>query len=188
MSATDYFKKFKCLWDQLLNYDPFPECSCGAMKALSASHDKTYVMRFLMGLNKSFDTLCSQILMSYSFPSISKVYSLVLQEESHKSIGHEGSFSPQPKTVAMHANSKGNSGNSNWKKGGNKKERPFCTHCNMLGHTLGKCYKLYGNSLGYRPKGKSNANANQVSSNLILASETGQVSSNQCPISKTHCE
>lgn len=78
----------------------------------------------------------------------------------------------------MYANSKGNSGNSNWNKGGNKKERPFCTHCNMLGHTLDKCYKLHGNPLGYKPKGKSNANANQVSSNQILASETGQVSSN----------
>lgn len=94
MFETDYFTKFKCLWDQLLNYDPFLECSCGDMKALRASHNKTYVMRFLMGLNESFDTLCSQILMSYSFPSISKVYSLVLQEESRKSIGHGGSFSP----------------------------------------------------------------------------------------------
>ena len=57
MSATDYFTKFKCLWDQLLNYDPLPKCSCGAMKALSDSHDKAYVMRFLMGLNENFDTL-----------------------------------------------------------------------------------------------------------------------------------
>ena len=57
MSATDYFTKFKCLWDQLLNYDPLPKCSCGAMKALSATHDKAYVMRFLMGLNENFDTL-----------------------------------------------------------------------------------------------------------------------------------
>ena len=57
MSATDYFTKFKCLRDQLLNYDPLPKCSCGVMKALSASHDKAYVMRFLMGLNENFDTL-----------------------------------------------------------------------------------------------------------------------------------
>ena len=56
-SMTDYFTKFKRLWDQLLNFEPLLECSCGAMKILSASHDKAYVMRFLMGLNENFDTL-----------------------------------------------------------------------------------------------------------------------------------
>ena len=110
MLVTDYFTKFKRLWDQLLNFKPLPECSCGAMKILSASHDKAYVMRFLIGLNKNFDTLRSQILMTKTFPSIS---SLVLREESHKSIGHRGSFSSQSNTLTMYANSKGNSGNSN---------------------------------------------------------------------------
>ena len=57
MSVTEYYTKFKRLWDQLLNYKPLPECSCGAMKVLSASHDKAYVMRFLMGLNENFETL-----------------------------------------------------------------------------------------------------------------------------------
>ena len=49
MSVTEYYTKFKRLWDQLLNFEPLPECSCGAMKILNASHDKAYVMRFLMG-------------------------------------------------------------------------------------------------------------------------------------------
>ena len=95
MSMTKYYTKFKRLWDQLLNYEPFPECSCGAMEVLSASYDKAYVMRFLMGLNENFKTLRSQILMFDPFPSMSKVYALVLQEESHKSIGHGGSSTPQ---------------------------------------------------------------------------------------------
>jgi len=81
MSVTDYFTRFKRLRDQLLNYEPLPECSCGAMMTISASHDKVYVMRFLMGLNENFETLRNQILMFKPFPSISKVYALVLQEE-----------------------------------------------------------------------------------------------------------
>ena len=93
MSVTKYYAKFKQLWDQLLNYEPMPKCSCGAMKILSNSHNKAYVMRFLMGLNESFDTVQSQILLLDLFPSMSKVYSLVLQEESHKNIGHGGSGS-----------------------------------------------------------------------------------------------
>lgn len=133
MSMTDYFPKFKHLWDQLLNFEPFLEFSCGAMKVLSASHDKAYAMRFLMGLNENFETLRSQILMFDPFPSMSKVYTLVLQEESHKNIGQGGSCSSQPNAVAMYANLKGN---SNWNKGSGKKERPFCTYCNMPEHTI----------------------------------------------------
>lgn len=186
MSVTEYYTRFKRLWDQLHNYAPLPECSCGAMKILSTSHDKAYAMRFLMGLNESFETIRSQILMYEPLPSISKVYALVLQEESHKCNGHGNSFSSQPDSVAMYANSKSNSGNSNWK--GNKKERPLCTHCNMLGHTMDKCYKLHGYPPGHKHKGKSNANANQVSSSQYTVAENSSVASTQCPISKEQCE
>jgi len=119
MFVTEHYAKFKQLRDQLLNYKPMPECSCGAIKILSNSHNKAYVMRFLMGLNESFDTVRSQILMLDLFPSMSNVYSLVLQEESHKNIGHGGSSSSQSNTMAMYANSKGNS------KGNGKKGKTF---------------------------------------------------------------
>ena len=121
MSVIEYYTKFKRLWDQLLNFEPLPECSCGAMKILNTSHEKAYVMRFLMGLNENYETLRSQILMLEPFPSMSKVYSLILQEESHKHIGHGVARSSQLDTMAMYTNSKGNS-NSNWNKGNSKKE------------------------------------------------------------------
>ena len=179
MSVTEFYTKFKRLWDQLLNYEPMPECSCGAMKTLSNSHNKAYVIRFLMGLNESFDTVRSQILMMDPFPSISKVYSLILQEESHKSVGHGNSGSSQSDTMVMYAKSKGNF------KGNGKRERPFCTHCNMSGHTIEKCYKLHGYPPGYKPKGKLIANANQATFN---PGDGALVNGNQCPISKTQCE
>ena len=135
------------------------------MKLLNASHNEDYVMRFLMRLNGNFETLCSQILTYDPFPSMSKVYSLVLQEESHKNLGHGGSNASQTDVVAMYANSKSNSRNTTWNKGNGKKERPFCTHCNIPRHTINKCYKIHGYPLGYKPKGKGNATANQVSSN-----------------------
>ena len=189
MSVSEYYTKFKRLRDQLLNFEPLPECSCGAMKLLSTSHNKAYVMRFLMGLNENYETLRSQILTYDPFPSMSKVYSLVLQEESHKNLGHEGSNSSQGDVVAMYANSKNNSGGfASWNKGNGKKERPFCTHCNMSGHTVEKCYKLHGYPPGYKPKGKNNASANQVSSYLSNGVENFTSGGNFCPISKTQCE
>ena len=142
-----------------------------------------------MGLNENYETLRSQILTYDPFPSMSKVYSLVLQEESHKNLGHEGSNSSQGDVVAMYANSKNNSGGSaSWNKGNGKKERPFCTHCNMSRHTVEKCYKFHRYPPGYKPKRKSNASANQVYSSLSNGVENFTSGGNLCPISKTQCE
>ena len=122
------------------------------------------------------------------FPSMSKVYSLVLQEKSHKSFGHGGSSSTQADVIAMYANLKSNFGNTTWNKGNGKRERPFCTHYNIPGHTIEKCYKLHGYPPGYKPKGKSNANASQVSSNLSNGAKSPSSASNLCPISKAQCK
>ena len=84
----------------------------------------------------------------------------------------------------MYVNTKGNSGN----KGGNKKDRPLCTHCNMLGHTVNKCYKLLRYPPEYKHKGKPNANANQVSYPQGNVVEVPSNASAQCPISKAQCE
>ena len=78
MTVTEYFTRFKKLWDQLLSLEPLPECTCGEIKTLSASHDKTCAMRFLMGLNENFETIRTQILMQEPFPLIGKIYALVL--------------------------------------------------------------------------------------------------------------
>ena len=184
LSMIEYYSKFKKLWDQLFHYEPLLACTYGAMKILSIAHERSYVMRFLMGLNESFETVRSHILMLEPFPSMSKVYALVLQEESHKGIGHGAAFTPKPDSVAMYANTRGNSGN----KGGPKKERRLCTHCNMLGHTVDKCYKLHGYPPRFKHKGKPNSNANQVSYPQGQAVEVPSNTSAQYPISKARCE
>ena len=84
----------------------------------------------------------------------------------------------------IYANTRGYLGN----KGGPKKERPLCTHCNMLGHTVDKCYRLHEYPLGYKHKGKPNSNANQVSYPQSQAVEVPSNASAQCPISKAQCE
>ena len=52
----------------------------------------------------------------------------------------------------------------------------------MLRHTVERYFKLHGYPPGYKPKGKSNANANQVSSDLSIVTEGASISSTQCPI------
>lgn len=36
------------------------------------------------------------------------------------------------------------------------KEKPFCTHCKLQGHTVEKCYKHHWYPPGYKPKARSN--------------------------------
>ena len=45
-------------------------------------------MQFLMGLNESYNQIRGQILLIDPLPSINKVYSLLIQDESQRSIGH----------------------------------------------------------------------------------------------------
>ena len=45
-----------------------------------------------------------------------------------------------------------------------KKERPFCSHCNIPGLTIEKCYKIHGFPSGYKPKVRVQANAAQTES------------------------
>ena len=40
---------------------------------------------------------------------------------------------------------------------GKGKDKPMCTHCGKLGHTIDKCYKLHGFPSGYKTKNKSMA-------------------------------
>ena len=93
LSITDYFIDFKCVWNELVNYDPYPEYSCGAMKILDEKNDYDYVMRFLMGLNENYSTIRSKVLMSNPIPDINYINSLVIQEQRQKSINNAGASS-----------------------------------------------------------------------------------------------
>uniref|UniRef100_A0A803NFI1 Integrase catalytic domain-containing protein n=1 Tax=Cannabis sativa TaxID=3483 RepID=A0A803NFI1_CANSA len=54
-----------------------------------------------------------------------------------------------------------------------RRNRPFCTHCNILGHTIEKCYKIHGYPPGYnKNKGK------EAAVNQIQTSSEGANSSN----------
>ena len=74
-------------------------------------------------------------------PLIKKVFFLVVQEERQRGLT---SFSlPESSSFAVHV------GNYAYFKGkyDNKQfEKPTCTHCGYIGHTIDKCYKLHGST------------------------------------------
>ena len=91
LSVSSYFTKFKTLWDEYANFQPFTvctcTCTCGSKSFQLDAQHKEHVFHFLMELNDSYGHIINQILMIEPFPSLSKVCSLILQEEKRRNIG-----------------------------------------------------------------------------------------------------
>ena len=107
-------------------------------------------MKFLMGVNDVFSQVRTQILLMDPLPSINKAHSLFIQEEMQRSVTN---------SVRVESTVLATKSLSNNPKG---MERPLCTHCGKLGHTVEKCYKLHGFPPGYKFKNR-NMMAHQVS-------------------------
>ena len=107
-------------------------------------------MKFLMGVNDVFSQVRTQILLMDPLPFLNKAHSLFIQEEMQRSVTN----SIRVESTVLATKRSGNN-----PKG---KERPLCTHCGKLGHTMDKCYKLHGFPPSYKFKNK-NIMAHQVS-------------------------
>ena len=128
------------------------------------------------------------------FPTINKVYSLLIQEERQRSVGIGNSIHIESTTLAVtssnvnsNSNFPGFFGNSSVYGGKNSKgkDRPICTHCGKLGHVMEKCFKLYGFPPGFKPKGK-NFMVNQVNVQEACA-ENGPPSATS-PFTQEQCQ
>ncbi|KAL0449265.1 UNVERIFIED_CONTAM: Copia protein [Sesamum latifolium] len=81
MSVTDYFTKIKMLWDELVCLDPVPACICPAHRQIMIREDSRQLMRFLMGLNSTYEHVRSQILLMEPRPHVSKAFAMVISVE-----------------------------------------------------------------------------------------------------------
>ncbi|KAL5542389.1 hypothetical protein UlMin_010099 [Ulmus minor] len=131
--VSTYFTKLKTLWDELRDFRPLPACDCGGMKALVEYQQQEYVLQFLMGLNESYTQIRAPILMQDPFPPINKVFSLVVQEERQR--GLTSSSLSDSASFAIHA---GNSAYLKGKYDNRQSEKPTCSHCGYVGHTIDK--------------------------------------------------
>ncbi|KAL5579671.1 hypothetical protein UlMin_012113 [Ulmus minor] len=166
--VSTYFTKLKTLWDELRDFRPLPACDCGGMKALMEYQQQEYVLQFLMGLNESYAHIRAQILMQDPFPPINKVFSLVVQEERQR--GLTSSSLSESASFVVHA---GNSAHFKGKYDNRQTDKPTCSHCGYIGHTIDKCYKLHGYPPGFRFKnGTTPSNTNRFSSSSSSATST----------------
>ncbi|XP_073158979.1 uncharacterized protein [Henckelia pumila] len=148
MDISAYYTKLRILWDEFKDYQPTSTCQCGSMKDWINFHNQERVMQFLMGLNDSYAAIRAQVLMIDPLPVMSKVFSLVVQEERQRSI-----YPAAPSKVTDPPFSLVVSGAV-----GNVRKFPtfkgkigglLCSHCGFTNHTVDRCYKLHGFPSGH---------------------------------------
>ena len=87
LSIVAYYGKLKLLWDELMDYDQFPLCSCSGCKCdigskIAKKREEERVHQFLMGLEGDlYRTVRSNLLATEPLPSLNRVYSTLVQEE-----------------------------------------------------------------------------------------------------------
>ena len=98
-------------------------------------------------LNDTYIAMRGQILLMDPIPSLSKLFSLLVQDEKQRKVS---------KTPTIEASASAVKNNGFFVKWSNKGKfgRPQCTHCGALGHVVDKCYKLHGYPPSYKFKNK----------------------------------
>ncbi|CAA0830376.1 Unknown protein [Striga hermonthica] len=166
-SVVLYFTKLNRLWDECAALAPLPLCGCAKSKDLLEMDSRNKLMQFLMGLNETYGSVTSQILLMDQFPNVNKAYSLILQEERKRNVH---TMYPDSADVAaavvQQGKDFGNRGRGNVSRGRGqgwnstrgrglgrgftnrktKEERAhlFCEHCGYNGHEQKECFKLHG--------------------------------------------
>jgi hypothetical protein len=185
---STYYTQFKGTWDEFSNYRLIPNCSCGkctcgSMQSVSEFHSQMHIYHFLMGLNDQFSNVRRQIFLMELLPQFNKVFSMILQDERQREISSSTmniftnsatfmsrapapiySGAPAPASRSPVPVSSFNRGGFRTNSNG-RRDKPTCSHCGIVGHTIDKCYKIHGFPPGLkftRSKPHFNPSAHQV--------------------------
>ncbi|KAJ4760696.1 Retroelement pol polyprotein-like [Rhynchospora pubera] len=160
-SVVSYYTRLKGMWDELSSYSRVPVCKCKGCTCNAAAEfvkerEEEKIHQFLMGLDDSvFGTVRSSILGMEPLPTLNKVYSMVIQEERHRSVARGREERGEAVGFAVQAVGFLDS------QGGPKPakvglvDRPSCTHCGKMGHEVSRCYELIGYPEGWGRGGRT---------------------------------
>ncbi|XP_062082287.1 uncharacterized protein LOC133788717 isoform X2 [Humulus lupulus] len=129
------------------------------MQILQHHYNEEFVLQFLTGL------VC-EILLIEPFPSISKVFNMIIQAENQRTLG---TIPPIATTLTQPSTSNPSQPPKN------KKPRPYCSNCHKLGHLVDKCFFIHGFLPGYDSKKNTNPTVNSTS--LTTDTSTADASS-----------
>ncbi|XP_073298535.1 uncharacterized protein [Primulina huaijiensis] len=85
-TVSAYYCKLKHLWDEYASLVTLPSCECATARQYVEHDQQQRLLQFLMGLNESHAHIRSQILMMNHLPSVGQAFSMMSQEELHRSL------------------------------------------------------------------------------------------------------
>ncbi|XP_041993277.1 uncharacterized protein LOC121743933 [Salvia splendens] len=158
--VNSYFTNLRIVWDEYKHTQPISWCVCTTCRCQSSTkwhnhQEAECVMQFLIGLNSTYSQIRSHILSMVPLPTLSKAFSMVLQEERQRTIGgidsskHTHSIPPSPSEQPYSTNTAS----------GYYNRGRVCSHCGKTNHTVDKCFALHGFPPSFG-KGKSKPNYN----------------------------
>ncbi|XP_019462961.1 PREDICTED: uncharacterized protein LOC109361887 [Lupinus angustifolius] len=158
-TVSNYYTEVKTIWDEIDNLRPLPVYNCVDPTICTAeigtkkNCEEDKIVRFLKGLNDAYSGVRSQIMVMEPLPSMSKVLSLVTQQETQlygldidaKAMAVTGNWKKggTPGRGSIQGRRPPNSpGRGSWIKGASPGK--YCSHCKKTGHTIEVCYRLHG--------------------------------------------
>ncbi|XP_061371753.1 uncharacterized protein LOC133314306 [Gastrolobium bilobum] len=141
----------KAVWDDLEGSKTRKSCDCGdkcvIAKAIEEEQEHDRVYQFLMGLDEStFGNMRSHILNTSPLPSVNKVYAIVTQEETHRSISRVQDERSQVVGYSAQTDSMKQSDTSMQQRmvPNKPQDRIPCPHCGRTNHDPSKCWNVHG--------------------------------------------
>ena len=147
LDIAAYFNKAKKLWDEFTAASASPSCTCCKCECdingrLHHYFQDQKLIHFLMGLNETYTQIRGNILMINPSPTLSQVYSLLVQEERQRQVRNNSQFQGEGASFSASTTSYTQAGGQ--KRPEVKRSQLFCTHCKRNGHTVERCYKVHG--------------------------------------------
>lgn len=178
LDLSTYFTKKKTLWEQLGNTksSTVKRCDCDQVKELLEEAETSRIIQFLMGLNDNFNNKRGQILNMKSMPGLNDIYNMLDQDESQRVVGGPSVIKPTPSAFQNQAQFADQNQNPALMAHGGGYQKPKCSHCFRIGHTVDKCYKVHGYPPGHPRAKKSNTigNANLAATTTMSQNQHDQ--------------
>ncbi|XP_023639573.1 uncharacterized protein LOC111830938 [Capsella rubella] len=159
LDVSAYYTALISLWEEYKNYVELPVCTCGHCECDAAVkweklQQRSRVTKFLMGLNEGYDQIRRHILMLKPIPSIEEAFHMVTQDERQRTIKPTSRIDnvafQTNQTPMVYEDENAYIAAYNTVR---PAQKPVCTHCGKLGHTVHKCFKLHGYPPGYKTGG-----------------------------------
>ncbi|GJZ42161.1 ribonuclease H-like domain-containing protein [Tanacetum coccineum] len=180
LSLAEYYHKFNSQWRQYDALVDLPKCTCDTVEKLKKYDQLTRLMQFLIGLDDVYANVRSSILITEPLPDVKYTFATLSRDESHRSNNVYSVSKTRSSSSSAIISRSNNDWSANKSSNQNSQNRRFnrgpnpnlvCKNCNMIGHTIDRCFELVGYPSGFKKNPKGN-NSKAYVNNVTTSTNT----------------